>query len=474
MLPATVEQYRVCSDLLSRYDPLTLQAHKWEMGLGIERFFLLSYCIACCWQGLHAQNQFRVVRQWAELDFVYPSEEAKQRAARENYYVRGNSVPIDVEVHHRKGSQKSRIFVSIPRFDAGRPVTFGIVEDDGRIRGYPDYSWHDNQGYNCDGMTSVFRVAIDECDRLWIMDTGKIGEEQRCPPQILAFNLSTDELIYRHKVANTSYTTESLFITPVVDVRKKGDSCADTFVYVADVSGFGFLVLDVANDRTWRIKHRLAYPFPSRGTFTIQNESFELMDGVLGMALSPLRPDGERYLYFHALASTTENVVSTSLLRNDSFIKNINAPANSMNPFPEERPNQAAAQAMDRNGILYFGLMDPPSVWCWNSATEFSTRNFHPVAINKETLQFASGVKVVNNLKGQQELWVMTCRFQKVMTETLNSNEVNFRINAEKIPILLKNSPCAIPPKDQRHGYHANMITPKEESYITYRYGAYL
>lgn len=55
------------------------------------------------------------------------------------------------------------------------------------------------------------------------------------------------------------------------------------------------------------------------------------MDGVLGMALSPLRPDGERYLYFHALAATTENVVSTSLLRNDSFIKNSNAPANSMN-----------------------------------------------------------------------------------------------------------------------------------------------
>lgn len=73
------------------------------MGLGIERFFLLSYCIACCWQGLHGQNQLRVVRQWAEMDFVYPSEEAKQRAARENYYVRGNSVPIDVEVHHRKG-----------------------------------------------------------------------------------------------------------------------------------------------------------------------------------------------------------------------------------------------------------------------------------------------------------------------------------------------------------------------------------
>lgn len=47
-----------------------------------------------------------------------------------------------------------------PRFDEGRPVTLGIVRDDGLISGYPDYSWHDNQGTNCDGMTSVFRVAV--------------------------------------------------------------------------------------------------------------------------------------------------------------------------------------------------------------------------------------------------------------------------------------------------------------------------
>lgn len=41
-------------------------------------------------------------------------------------------------------------------------MTLGTVEDDGLIRGYPDYSWHDNQGSNCDGMTSVFRVAVSK------------------------------------------------------------------------------------------------------------------------------------------------------------------------------------------------------------------------------------------------------------------------------------------------------------------------
>lgn len=49
-------------------------------------------------------------------------------------------------------------------------------------------------------------------------------------------------------------------------------------------------------------------------------ESFDLMDGVLGMSLSPYRPGRDRYLYFHALASVTENVMFTNILRNDTHI----------------------------------------------------------------------------------------------------------------------------------------------------------
>lgn len=60
-------------------------------------------------------------------------------------------------------------------------------------------------------------------------------------------------------------------------------------------------------------------------------ESFDLMDGVLGMALSPYRSGNDRFLYFHALASSTENVVRTSVLRNDSFMEDSNADRNAMN-----------------------------------------------------------------------------------------------------------------------------------------------
>ncbi|XP_072932020.1 dopaminechrome tautomerase-like isoform X2 [Epargyreus clarus] len=442
------------------------------MAYGVERFFLLSYCLACCWPGFNAKSNLRVVRQWAEIDFVFPSEEARKAAIEQRYYVPGNSVPIDVDVQHRNGGLKSRLFVTFPRFDEGRPVTLGTVEEDGRIAGYPEYGWHDHQGINCNGMTSVFRTAIDKCNRLWVMDAGKINEKQVCPPQLLAFDLNTDQLVYRHIVNESKYIATSLFITPIVDVRGFDDNdCSDTFVYVADVSGFGMLVVDVASDRSWRVTHRLMYPFPSHGTFTIDGESFDLMDGILGMALSPYRPGHDRFLYFHALASNTENVVLTSVLRNETFLHDSNAHPDSINVFPETRPNQSAAEAIDHKGIMYFGLMDPPSIVCWNTATEFSPKNFHEVAVDQELLQFASGMKIINNLKSQQELWVLTSSFQRVMTGSLSADRVNYRIHAEKIPIILANSPCLNPPKDQRPGYHANLIT-KTESKHTWRYGS--
>lgn len=84
-------------------DPELLASFKWEMSHGIERFFLLSYCLACCWPGLGAKSDLRIVKQWAELDFVFPSQAAQRIALERNYFIRGNSVPIDVDVNHREG-----------------------------------------------------------------------------------------------------------------------------------------------------------------------------------------------------------------------------------------------------------------------------------------------------------------------------------------------------------------------------------
>lgn len=58
-----------------------------------------------------------------------------------------------------------KVFVTIPRVVDGVPITFGTLTDrtisgERLIRAYPEYSWHENQGKNCEGITSVYRVAV--------------------------------------------------------------------------------------------------------------------------------------------------------------------------------------------------------------------------------------------------------------------------------------------------------------------------
>lgn len=103
---------------------------------------------------------------------------------------------------------------------------------------------------------------------------------------------------------------------------------------------------------------------------------------------------------------------------------------------------QSAAQAMDKNGNLFFGTMTPNAIACWNSRTPYSRANFRIVANNEEKLQFASGIKIVTNKKGEEELFVLTCRFQKLMTGTMNVNEPNFRIQALKVNQLIDGDRC--------------------------------
>lgn len=107
----------------------------------------------------------------------------------------------------------------------------------------------------------------------------------------------------------------SILVTPMVDIRN-GQCTGDTYVYVADAQAFSIIVHDTTKGTSWRIIDKSFYPYPNYGTFTILGDSFELMDGVLGMALAPVEPSGDRKLFYHSLSSATENWVWTSYLQN--------------------------------------------------------------------------------------------------------------------------------------------------------------
>ncbi|XP_014223730.1 protein yellow-like [Trichogramma pretiosum] len=407
-----------------------------------------------------APEKLKIVYSWKSLDFAFESEAVRESALRTGRFKPGAAIPIDVDVHY--GPDEPRVFVTMPRLEIGIPVTVGYVTDglskEGNplIAPYPNWQW--NKLGSCDALTSVYRVQVDECERVWVLDTGKVGEEQVCPPQLLSFSLRSNRLLSRYRVPSSQYEEDSLLVTPAVDVRRvdPAKQCVETYVYLADVTGFALIVYDHREQRSWKIVNNLFYPYPPHGTFEIRDENFDLMDGILGMALGPQKPNGERILYFHSLASVVESWVPTSVLRNYSlFRNNSEASPRSFQPFAMERSSQSAAEAMDRNGVMFFGLMSDLAIACWNSKhyPEFGGNNIEKLVVNEETLQFASGVKVVNGKNGRQELWVSTASFQRYMSGSLHPNETNFRIQAGFVDELVRGTQCDVTTLDSISRY---------------------
>lgn len=420
-------------------------------------------------KGCNSIQKLQPLHSWKQLEFTFPSEHAKEQAIQEGHYIPGAPVPIDVDFYH-KAKQGSVVFITIPRIQNGVPVTLGYVTDGVSSQGnpliapYPNWEW--NRLGNCDAMTSVFRVQVDSRDRLWVIDTGKLEERQICRPQLLSFSLRTNTVLSQYKFPKEQFKENSLFVTIAVDIRNNCHKCEDTFVYIADVTGFGLLVYDHRNSRSWRIDNKLFYPYPAHGTFNIKGDTFDLMDGILGLALSPLKQDGDRILYFHSLASTTESWVPTSTIRNHSlFAEHSDSAPRSFRPFALQRSSQSAAQAMDDRGVLFFGLLPDLAIGCWNSIThpEYGGINNEVVVVNPDTLQFPSGMKIITAKNGRQELWVLTSSFQKFMTGTMNSNETNFRIQAGYVDELIRGTKCYSPHMhlDRNRGYGSSSSIAK-------------
>ncbi|XP_034254551.1 major royal jelly protein 1-like [Thrips palmi] len=397
---------------------------------------------------------------WKKMDFAFQSDSERRNAVRSGTYNYTKIIPLDVDIWEKAGRKK--VFVTMPT-DDGVPATLATVSFEGDphaplMAPYPDWSWHRHG--DCRSISSVFRVAVDEYDRLWVMDR---GDDKKCLPKLMTFDLNTDRLLSKYEFSPSVLLNRSNLITPVVDVRDNG---RNTFVYIADVIG-GLIVYDHQSKSAWRVNHPLTLPEPAFSTHTIAGSTFYLPDGVFGLALGPLecggqrgqggqhgqgggsyshghghghgaRCDQDRTLYFHALASRTENHVKTSVLRNrDNFPRGQNRASSSFKSFDHTRPSQSAAQAMSEQGVLFSGLLPDLALMCWNSEQPYAGWNLEVVAKDPETLQFTSGVKVRNG-----KLWVMSCRYQRFITGTMNWNEVNYRVQSARVADLIRGTKC--------------------------------
>lgn len=176
------------------------------------------------------------------------------------------------------------------------------------MRPYPSWDWHANPEAlqpDCTRLMSVYRIWVDECDRLWVLDSGVVNATIQinpvCPPKILVFDLRTDQPIFSYEFPPDQVKEDSLHSNLVVDIRN--GRCNDAHAYITDVWRFGITVFSLAKGRSWRISHHFFYPTPEACDYTLNGLNFQWTDGVFGMSLSPINEPPDRLLFFHPMSS---------------------------------------------------------------------------------------------------------------------------------------------------------------------------
>lgn len=117
--------------------------------------------------------------------------------------------------------EESPTLIPYPNWEANTIESDGTLATEtsgGRINA-PKATQVDGGLADNSSIISTFRIRVDECDRLWVMDTGLAdilgSPKQLAPPALVIFDLKTDKLIRRYAFKASDSKSETFFANVV-------------------------------------------------------------------------------------------------------------------------------------------------------------------------------------------------------------------------------------------------------------------
>lgn len=284
-------------------------------------------------------------------------------------------------------------------------------------------------------------MRADKCGRLWVLDTGKIdyltnASKQIQPSQLVVYNLHNDNLIRRFPFPEDQTKKDSFFANIAID----DNDCDNSFAYCADMGSPGLIVYSYKEQKSWRVHHHYFSSDPLAGNYSINNITFQWIDGIFGLSLSKPQNDGFSTLYFHPLTSTNEFAVSTRVLRNETLATSDDIYRDFI-VLGSRGPNgQSGASFLDQTtGVLFYTLPNLNAVACWKTSNrDYNIQSQGRVYMSAIEMVFPNDVKVDD----QNRLWVLSDRLQEFIYSKLDKNDVNFRILSASVSDAISNTAC--------------------------------
>lgn len=226
---------------------------------------------------------------------------------------------------------------------------------------YPNRKVHEISEHN---LTSVIKVRADVCDRLWILDNGKINNKRENAPILHIYDLNTDLHLRSFNLGHLTNLNSDL---SNMEIDVTSSTCEDAYAYIPDSETYRLLVYSWKSNESHEITHNYFHFDPLCGDINLGEVHYQSQKGLYGITLSPVGRDSFRTVYFHSIASTMGFAVSSKTIRNGTYDKNLNV--YDFKVMGTRGTNkQATSSSFDmETGVLFYGLLLKNVLGCWNS-----------------------------------------------------------------------------------------------------------
>jgi sugar lactone lactonase YvrE len=220
-------------------------------------------------------------------------------------------------------AKDGRVFVCFPRYDQNGPYTVGVLKD-GNCTAFPDAETNRWDATNAkDRLVSVLGCQIDNKNRLWLLDSGRVGrDEVPGAAKLVALDLQTGAI-----VKNFTFPPDVALPTTVLkDLRIVSRIGKDGTAIIGDPAPLGksgLIVIDLETGKSFRRLH--GHPsVTAEPDFVVfaegemvrmrvsEDNKTDWTAGVAGLALSP----DTTVLYYSPLAGLALSSISVDALCN--------------------------------------------------------------------------------------------------------------------------------------------------------------
>jgi len=343
---------------------------------------------------------------------------------------------------------QNKLFVTVPRRRNGVPSTLNYIwinsTQKHNVPLIPYPNWEVNQlpaAGEGGHLVSVYRTAVDVCDRLWMVDSGQIETPGNStivqPPSIVIIDLHTDRIIRKYTLKSSDYVPASNLASLVIDVTPI--TCNEAYAYIPDLWGYGVIVYSFQENESWRVKHNYFYLEPQAGEFMVGGVRFQWNVGVFSLGLSNINADKFRTVYFHAASGTHIYSVSTRILRDRKLATRTFHEDDFKDEIDRGPGSQTAASDLHKpSGILFLGLINQNALGCWNINKGAKLENFDVVYKDDQKFIYPSDIKVYGD-----EVIVLTNTMPVWLYSQLNYDKINFRVWIANVNEAVKQTACS-------------------------------